>query len=218
MPNASTRQLVQVADIQDNVVILENRSIRMVMEVTSINFELRSEEEQTAIIQNFQNFLNSVDFPLQIVISSRTYNVAEYLATVQTATAALTNELLKIQAEEYSKFIKELAELSHIMSKRFYIVVPFYTVGLESGKGFLDSFKGLFSSGKKVTVTPEQLETYKNQLLQRAELVFDGLVSLGVKARILEGQELMDIFYRLYNPEGATAGTSTPAAAQQPTA
>lgn len=206
MPNSSTKQLVQIADIQDNVVVLTNRSLRMILEVSSINFELRSEDEQTAIVGNFQNFLNSIDFPLQIVISSRKYDIAEYLKMVQGATASLTNELLKMQAEEYQKFIGELAELSNIMTKRFYIVVPFYAMDIGTSGGVLNRLKGMFSPSKKIVIPAEQLETYKNQLLQRAELVFDGLVSLGVKARLLQGQELVNLFYSLYNPGSATIG------------
>jgi hypothetical protein len=211
MPTSSTKQLVQISDIQDNVIVLTDRSLRMIIEVSSINFELRSEEEQLAIIGNFQNFLNSIDFPLQIVISSRKYNITEYLKTVQETIEPLTNELLKMQADEYQKFIGELAELSNIMTKRFYIVVPFYGVPLGAGGGFLGRFKGIFGGSSKTPVNAEQLETYKRQLLQRAELVFDGLIGLGVKARVIEQQELMSIFYSLYNPESQPR-----AAAQKP--
>ncbi len=215
MAPTPTKQIVDIADIQDGVVVLTNRSLRMVIEVTSINFELRSEEEQAAIIQNFQNFLNSVDFPLQIVVNSRSYSIDAYLATVAAATEQLTNELLKIQAEEYAKFVKELAELSNIMSKRFYVVVPFY--GVDIGKqGIMNSIKNIFSSTKTVTITPEQLETYKTQLTQRAELVFDGLISLGVKARVVQGDELVQLFSSLYNPGVATSSTPS-AQEQQPT-
>ncbi|MBI2068701.1 MAG: hypothetical protein HYT67_01165 [Candidatus Yanofskybacteria bacterium] len=201
MANQSTKQLVEVADIVDNIVILKNGSLRTVIEVSSINFELRSEEEQVAILQNFQRFLNSTDFPLQIVVNSRRLDIEDYLKLIETTTESLTSELLKIQAAEYSKFIKELADLSNIMSKKFYIVVPFYVFETPSKTGLVDSLKSILKpSGVIKQIKPEQLETYKNQLLQRVELVFDGLVGLGLKTRLLEGTELMNLYYGLYNP------------------
>src|SRR3989344_935086 len=135
MPTQSTKNLVDIADIVDNIVILKNGSLRTVIEVSSINFELRSEGEQVATLQNFQRFLNSTDFPLQIVVNSRRLDIEDYIKLIETTAESLTSELLKIQAAEYSKFIKELAELSNIMSKNFYIVVPFYVFEAPSKAG-----------------------------------------------------------------------------------
>jgi type IV secretory pathway VirB4 component len=201
MPVPVTKNLVEVSDIRENILILKNGSLRALMEVTAINFELRSEEEQNAILQNFQNFLNAVDFPIQIVINSRTFNIDEYIKTVEASTAPLTNELLKLQAAEYMKFIRELAELANIMSKKFYIVIPFYLSAVGSGKGIMDIFSGVFSKKKVSTGIPEeQFASAKNQIMQRAELIFDGLVGMGMKTRILERQDLLNTFYELYNP------------------
>ncbi|MEK9158184.1 MAG: hypothetical protein AAB638_03320, partial [Patescibacteria group bacterium] len=103
MPNTSTKQLVSIADIKDNIVLLQNGSLRSVIEVSAINFELRSEEEQAGILQNFQRFLNSIDFPLQMVVNSRQLNMDGYLKMVAGVAESATNELLKIQAIEYGK-------------------------------------------------------------------------------------------------------------------
>ena len=201
MATQSTKQLVDIADIIENIVILKNGSLRAVIEVSSINFELRSEGEQIAILQNFQRFLNSTDFPLQIVVNSRKLDIEDYVKLIDKSLESLTSELLKIQAAEYSKFIKELADLSNIMSKKFYIVVPFYVFEAPSKAGITESIKSIFKpSTIAKQLTPEQLSTYKNQLLQRVELVFDGLVGLGLKTRLLEGPELMNLYYGLYNP------------------
>lgn len=197
----STKNLVDIADIVDNIIILKNGSLRTVIEVSSINFELRSEGEQVAILQNFQRFLNSTDFPLQIVVNSRKLDIEDYVKLIDKSIESLTSELLKIQATEYSKFIKELADLSNIMSKKFYIVVPFYVFETPSKTGLVDSLKSILKpSNVAKQIKPEQLETYRNQLLQRVELVFDGLVGLGLKTRLLEGPELMNLYYGLYNP------------------
>ncbi|OGN01269.1 MAG: hypothetical protein A3I26_03915 [Candidatus Yanofskybacteria bacterium RIFCSPLOWO2_02_FULL_43_10] len=197
----STKQLVEVANIVDNVVLLKNGSLRSVIEVSATNFELRSEGEQVAILQNFQRFVNSIDFPLQIVIHSRKLNIDEYLKLIDQSSASLTNELLKIQASEYSKFIKELSDLSNIMSKKFYIVVPFYVFETPTTSGITQSLKSIFKPSTVVKeLTSEQLETYRSQLLQRTELIFDGLVGMGLRAKTLEKDDLMNLFYGLYNP------------------
>src|SRR3989344_8203150 len=197
----STKQLVEISNIIDNIVLLKNGSLRAVIEVSATNFELRSEGEQTAILQNFQRFINSIDFPLQIVVNSRKLNIDEYLKLIEQLSNELTNELLKIQATEYSKFVKDLSDLSNIMSKKFYIIVPFYVFEAPSKSGITQSFKSIFKPSAVVKeLTPEQLETYKSQLLQRTELIFDGLVGMGLKAKTLEKDELMNLFYGLYNP------------------
>src|SRR3989338_3808385 len=197
----STKQLVEVANIIDNIVLLKNGSLRSVIEVSAINFELRSEGEQIAILQNFQRFVNSIDFPLQIVIHYRKLNIDEYLKLIDQSFNTLANELLKIQAEEYSKFITELSDLSNIMSKKFYIIVPFYVFEAPSKSGVMQSVKSIFKPSTVVKeLTPEQLETYKSQLLQRTELIFDGLVGMGLKAKTLKEDDLMNLFYGLYSP------------------
>ena len=201
MAQTSTKQLVEIADIQDNVVLLKNGSLRAVIEVSAINFELRSEPEQMGILQNFQNFLNSIDFPLQMVINSRELNMDEYIKLVDQTVETTQNELMKIQGAEYSKFIKELLELSHIMSKKFYIVLPFYIYETPAKSGILKSFKSILNpAGTVKQINKSEIETYRTQLMQRVDLVVDGLVSLGLKTTLLEQQDLTNLFYELYNP------------------
>ena len=201
MANQSTEHLVPISDIREGVVILKNGSLRMILEVSSINFELRSADEQIAILQGFQRFLNSADFPIQIVVSSRELNIDTYLKTVDQVAESTENELMKIQASEYSRFVKELSSLSNIMSKKFYVVIPFYIFEKPEVSGLIQSLKGVINP--KVVpkeLTDEQFNTYKNQLLQRAELVYGGLIGLGLKIRALEDEEIKKIYYELYNP------------------
>jgi len=201
MANQSTEQLVPISDVREGVVILKNGSLRMVLEVSSINFELRSADEQVAILQGFQRFLNSADFPLQIVISSRELNIEPYLKTVDGIAESTENELFKIQVSEYARFIKELSSLSNIMSKKFYVVIPFYIFEKPEAAGLIQSLKGIINP--KVVpkeLTDEQFNTYKNQLLQRAELANGGLEGLGLKIRALEDEEIKKLYYELYNP------------------
>ena len=129
MPNKkdlNTKQFVDIFDIKDNVVILKNGSLRLVLEASSVNFDLKSNDEQIAIVRAFQNFLNSLDFPLQIVLHSRKLNIQNYLQQTQQIVEKVDNELLRIQGIEYIRFLKGLTELANIMSKKFYVVVPFY--------------------------------------------------------------------------------------------
>ena len=201
MPVTSTKNLVPISDIREGVVILKNGSLRMVLEVSAINFELRSAEEQTAILQGFQRFLNSADFPLQIVVSSRELNINNYISAVDKIVESAESELFRIQAVEYSRFIKELSSLSNIMSKKFYVVLPFYIYETPEKTGLTQSLRGLFKP-KEVAkeVTDEQFETYKNQLMQRAELVYGVLVGLGLKITPLKDEDLKQLYYNLYNP------------------
>ena len=202
----STQNLVPIQEIRDSILILKDGSMRTVIAVSAINFELRSEDEQIAITQNFQNFINSVDFPLQISIISRRLSIENYLKFAGEATNQLDNELLRIQASEYLKFIQDLSTLSNIMSKNFYVVIPFYIFESPTKTGLLQSFKSAISPSKTLQdLTPEKFKTYKNQLMQRVELVFGGLAGLGLKTRLLEEEELKKLFYNFYNPETKSA-------------
>jgi type IV secretory pathway VirB4 component len=201
MPATSTENLVPISDIREGVVIMKNGSLRMVLEVSAINFELRSNDEQVAILQSFQRFLNSADFPLQMVISSRKLIIDTYLKTVDQIAESTDNELMKIQVSEYSRFVKELSSLSNIMSKKFYVVLPFYVYETPDKTGALQALTSILKPKEIVKeLTDEKLGMYKNQLLQRAELVYGGLAGLGLKIRQLEEEELKKLYYELYNP------------------
>ena len=128
-------------------------------------------------------------------------NIEQYLKAVDGIAESTENELFKIQVSEYARFIKELSSLSNIMSKKFYVVIPFYIFEKPEVSGLIQSLKGVINP--KVVpkeLTDEQFNTYKNQLLQRAELVYGGLIGLGLKIRALEDEEIKKIYYELYNP------------------
>ena len=125
-----------ITEIKDSVAVLKDGSLRAVMAVSSINFDLKSTDEQEAIVYAFQRFLNSVDFPVQIVISSRRYDISKYLKMLQNESYTEKNVLLKNQILDYTEFIEGLVDEANVTSKYFYIVVPFYVVAAEKG-GFL---------------------------------------------------------------------------------
>ncbi|MBI2670266.1 MAG: hypothetical protein HYX20_03945 [Candidatus Yanofskybacteria bacterium] len=203
--NQSTKDFVEIADIRESVAVLKDGSLRSVIEVGSMNFELKSADEQMAIISAFQNFLNSIDFPLQIAVNSRKLEIGPYMKSLNELTQSISNELMKIQAIEYTRFIKGLTELANIMSKKFYIVVPLYiveTIGKgEQGTGILGAFRSVVSPSKFTkTLTDQEFENYKTQLSQKNQFVMDSISGLGIETRILGKEELMNLYYSYYNP------------------
>ena len=121
----SAQEFVDIAEIKDGVVILKNNSLRAVLMVSSINFDLKSTQEQEAIVAAYQNFLNSLDFPLQILISSRKLDISPYMELLTEKENVQENDLLRFQISEYRAFMKNLVGTANIMAKTFYIVVPF---------------------------------------------------------------------------------------------
>jgi type IV secretory pathway VirB4 component len=199
----STTDLIQISQITDGVIILKDGSLRAVVEINAINFELRSSEEQAAILQQFQEFLNSVDFPLQMVVHSRRFDISGYINNVRTASEQLQNELLKVQAQEYMRFVSELSELANIMSKHFYIALSFQIIqSTDEKKGILGGITGLFKKKKPLEqgISPEQLASYKAQLQQRADLVAAGISGMGLRGHLMTQEELLAMFHGLYNP------------------
>ena len=200
--NKNTRQFVDVREIRDDIVILKSGSLRALIEVGSINFELKSQDEQSAIIQAFQNFINSVDFPIQIVVQSRKLDIRPYISSLDQQIETIDHELLKIQAIEYRRFVSGLTELANIMSKKFYIVVPFYLSESSTSKkeGIVQSIKNLIRPSSVIQgLDDSQFESYKSQVLQRVELIYEGLVGIGLTTKLLKHDELKNIFYSLYN-------------------
>lgn len=197
----SAQQYLDIAEIRDGILILKDGSLRMVLAASSINFELKSDKEQEAITFGYQQFLNALDFPIQVVVSSRRFNIDPYLRLLKQRKKLEHNELLRNQIDDYIDFVKELVEVSNIMSKTFYVVVPFYAI--ESKKGSLfDRVFGAFNQRKVLYQKYEEFETYKNQLFQRVDQIREALSGTGVRMVPLNTQELIELFYNYYNPSG----------------
>jgi hypothetical protein len=196
----STQQYMPIAEIRDDAVILKDGTLRAVILVSSINFALKSEDEQAAVIQGYVQFLNSLDFPLQVLIQSRKLNIDDYLERLKTIEKEQTNELLKMQTREYRQYIAELVQLADIMSKKFYMVVPFSTGSIRS-KGFITRFREAVSPTSEIVIKQKKFETHKLELLKRVEYIIDGLSSIGLQAVSLDTQSLIELFYNTYNPD-----------------
>lgn len=203
----SSQEFVTIKEIRDNVIILEDKTMRMVLMASSLNFALKSAEEQEAIILQYQEFLNSLDFSVQFFVESRHLNIEPYLDGLKETEKKQINELLKIQIKEYIEFVRNFVSLTEIVSKTFYIVVPFAPSAFGGAKtgplGILNVFGGLLKREKadKIDFKEGKFEEYKSQLQQRAEAVTQGLVRTGVRVVPLNTEELIELFYKLYNPE-----------------
>lgn len=197
--NASTQQYVDVKEVRDSVIILKNGGFRSVLLVSSLNFDLKSTEEQDAIISQYQAFLNSLDFPVQVLIHSRRFNIEPYLQLLKEKEEEQTNELLRLQISEYQHFIKNLTEVSDIMSKYFYVIVPFAAIEDEHS-GFFDKMSNIMNPKQAIHEKRELFETYKNQLWQRVDHVSIGLSGTGVNVAILNTEEIIELLYNTYNP------------------
>ena len=202
MPGASTQQFLEIDQIREGVILLRNKAMRGVLMVSSLNFALKSEDEQNAIIYQFQNFLNSLDFSLEIVVQSRRLNITGYLDKLKELEEKQENELLKMQTAEYQKFIRDLITGGAIMAKTFFVVVPFTLIEIPG----MRAAKLLVKKGEMPTLTEDQFQRCKAQLWQRMEFAALGLRRCGLQCVPLNTSELIELFWSLYHPEEAEVG------------
>ncbi|MEA1936686.1 MAG: hypothetical protein U9N04_01065, partial [Patescibacteria group bacterium] len=163
------------------------------------NFALKSIEEQDAIIYHYQGFLNSLDFSVQIVVNSRQLNLDNYLQTLRDQEKKQINELLRMQTSSYIEYIQGLVKMANIVSKTFYVVVPF-AVSESKGGGMMSKISSI-ANPSKIISGRESFEKYKDQLLQRVDHVIESLSGAGLRMTMLTTQELIELYYNLYNPE-----------------
>jgi hypothetical protein len=196
----STQQYLDIAEIKENTVIMRDSTMRAVVMVSSVNFALKSEDEQNAIVASYVSFLNNIDFPLQIIIQSRELNIENYLTTLKQKEKEQTNELLKIQTAEYMNYIKELVEISRIMNKRFYVIISYNPVN-DKRKGFFSRFFDILKPTTLIQVKEERFLRRRVELTHRIDSIISGLNSMGLNAIELDTQGLIELYYNSYNPE-----------------
>jgi len=203
--NPSTQNFIEIKSIEDDIIILKDGSFRQIAIVSGINLDLMSEEEQNSILFLYQRFLNSLDFPIQILIHSRKFNIENYIKNISELEKVEENELLKNQIFEYKEFIKTFIKENDIMNKMFLVVIPFIPANILPQKGF---FSKIFPFGKNKKIneavaskTNQEKQIYFRQLRQRTDQVISGIQSIGLRAVVLNNEELLELFYNLYNPE-----------------
>ena len=203
MPKLTTQQFLGIKQIREGVVILKNKAMRGILMVSSMNFALKSEDEQNAILYQFQSFLNALDFSCQIVVQSRKLNITGYLEKLKELEENQKNELLKMQTAEYREFVQQLVEEGSILTKNFFIVVP-YT--LLEATGIDTTEKGILKRARIPTLTEETFQRCKVQLWQRMEYVALGLRRCGLQAVPLTTPEIVELFWSLHHPKEAEVG------------
>ncbi len=196
MVSQATQEFVPIKEVRDGVLVLEDGSMRSILMASSINLALKSQDEQEAVLFQFQNLLNSLDFPVQFSIQSRKLDIKPYLNSLEERKKDQTDDLLQIQIREYIEFIKTFSENIDIMTKNFYVVIPYNPPSINVEKIKIPGF------GKK-TEKKTKIETFEEnrmQLDQRVAIVEQGLMRSGVRSVQLGTEEVVEIFYKIFNP------------------
>ncbi len=194
--SSSTQEFVPLKEVRDGILILKDGGMRSILLVSSLNFSLKSEDEKNAIIFQFQDFLNSLDFSIEIVIQSRKLDIRPYLSLLEDAEKKQTNSLMKIQTSEYIEFIRSFTENTNIMTKNFFIVVPYDPAIIGGGS----SKKSFFGKGKDTAVNDATFEENRTQLEERVSVVEQGLIRTGIRVAKLGTEEVIELFYKAFNP------------------
>lgn len=198
--NNATQQFVPIEEIRDGIVVLKDGGMRAILLASSVNFALKSSDEQTGIIMQFQNFLNSLDFSVQIFLQSRKYDIRPYIALLEERYKIQTGDLMKIQTREYIDFVKSFSENANIMKKSFFIVIPYSpTIINAKGEGFMKIFKREKKEEAAIS-KKKDFEENRTQLEQRIGIVSQGLSRCGVKSIGLGTEEIVELFYKIFNP------------------
>jgi len=195
----ATQEFVPIKEIRDGIVVLRDGGLRAVVLASSTNLSLKSNDEQQAIILQFQNFLNTLDFPIQISVQSRRLDIKPYLLQLENRLKEQTEPLLKLQTKEYIEFIKNFTDNVSIMTKNFFIIVPYTQASFNPIKqGF---FAKIFSRGNTEESTPQaDFEEKRSRLEQRVSVIEQGLGRCGLRSARLGTEEVIEVFYKVFNP------------------
>lgn len=205
----SSQLLISLQQIKKGIIILKNGSLRSVLEVSGINFDLKSEEEQLGVLTSWRNLINNLDFPLQAVISSRRVNIESYLNFLQEKISGETNDLLKLQGEDCYTFIKGLVSGNNIMKKKFYVVIPYNPIAIKTKTIFSqigETYRSLLNLKHQafsatIPVSDENFNEHCQQLMIRQNNVITNLTRMGLSSRPLTTKELIELFFNAYNPQ-----------------
>ena len=195
-----TQEFIPIKEVRDGVLVLKDGGLRAIVLANSINLSLKSEDEQKATILQFQAFLNTLDFPIQMCVQSRKLDIRPYLLLLENRMKVQNEPLLKLQTKEYIEFIKNFTETVSIMTKSFFVVVPYTHNTLKSDSKLLDNF---FSKRNKTEMKIEEqmdFEEKRSQLEERISVVQQGLNRCGIKSVQLGSEEVIEVFYKVFNP------------------
>ena len=200
---SSTQSMLPIGEIRNNCVVLKNGGIRGIVKVSTINLNLKSEEEQNATIIAYQQFLNTIEFPIQICIQSRKVDLDPYFNLLSQQEKEIENPLLKSQTRDYMEYLKKISEYSDIMEKKFFVVVPADPLRKEGKQNFLSQFVENMSpndSLEKVKKRYTEFKSLSSLLQKRVDIVSGGLERCGLRTQRLKSSELINLYYQSYNP------------------
>ncbi|HAQ02677.1 TPA: hypothetical protein DEP30_00610 [Candidatus Nomurabacteria bacterium] len=207
----AAQSFVPIKEVRNGVIVLKDGGLRAVLIASSINLSLKASDEQVAIINQFQNFLNGLDFPTQIVIQSRRLDIRPYLLMLDGRLKEQTEPLLKIQTKEYIDFIKSFTDEVNIMTKTFFVVVPYSSSVINAKSGLMDSILSGGTQKKPVddskkAVDLATFEEKRSQLEQRTNVIISGLSGIGIRSSVLKTDEVVELFYKTFNPGDISQG------------
>ena|ERR1035437_6327963 len=196
----ATQEFIPIKEVRDGIVVLKNGDLRAIVLANSINLSLKSDDEQKATILQFQNFLNTLDFSVQISIQSRKLDIRPYLLLLENRIKVQNEPLLKLQTKEYVEFIRNFTESVAIMTKSFFVVVPYTHTVLKSDSGILGRFFSRKSKEEVKTAKQVDFEEKRSQLEERVAVIQQGLGRCGINSAQLGTEEVVEVFYKVFNP------------------
>ncbi len=207
----AAQEFVPIKEVRNGIIVLKDGGLRAILIASSINLSLKSSDEQIATINQFQSFLNGLDFPTQIVIQSRRLDIRPYLLMLEGRLKEQTEPLLKIQTKEYIEFIRSFTDEVNIMTKTFFVVVPYSSSIIKSKNGIIDSLLGTGTPKKQVEDTKKAMdlasfEEKRSQLEQRTNVIISGLSGIGIRSSQLKTDEVVELFYKTFNPGDISQG------------
>jgi hypothetical protein len=201
----ATQEFIPIKEVRDGIIVLKDGELRAIVLANSINLSLKSDDEQKATILQFQNFLNTLDFPIQISVQSRRLDIRPYLLLLENRLKVQSEPLLKLQTKEYIEFIRNFTESVAIMTKTFFVVVPYTHTVLKSDSGILGKIFGRKNKEEARIAKQVDFEEKRSQLEERVAVVQQGLGRCGINSAQLGTEEVVEVFYKVFNP-GAVEG------------
>ena len=196
----ATQEFVPIREVRDGIIVLKDGDLRAIVLANSVNLSLKSDDEQKATILQFQSFLNTLDFAVQISVQSRRLDIRPYLLLLENRMKVQSEPLLKLQTKEYIDFIRNFAESVSIMTKTFFVVIPYTHTVLKSDSGILKRLFGKRSKEEVNLAKQEDFEEKRSQLEERVSVIEQGLSRCGIKSAQLGTEEVVEVFYKVFNP------------------
>ena len=196
----ATQEFVPIKEVRDGIVVLKDGGLRAIVLANSVNLSLKSDDEQRATILQFQNFLNTLDFSVQISVQSRKLDIRPYLLLLENRMKVQSEPLLKLQTKEYIEFIRNFTESVSIMTKNFFVVIPYTHTNLGADTGFLRKFFPRKNTKEEEIKSQLDFEEKRSQLEERVSVIQQGLSRCGIKSAQLGTEEVVELFYKVFNP------------------